>query len=340
MRQFKQLTKTKRLQLESYLKINLPKKDIAKLLGVHISTIYREIKKGEYQHLKTDLTYEIRYSCDKAETRYQENLRSKGKDLKIGNDREFACYIEDRILNGKLSPLAVLGEIKHKNLKFKTTICRNTLYSYIYKGIFENLTMKHLPLKSKRKKKRNSVAHKRAPKGTSIEDRPQEINERNTFGHWEMDCVCGSTKSTLLVLTERLTRKEIIRLMPNQKAESVQKELNKIERYLGCKRFKEMFKSITTDNGSEFADHIGLEKSIFTKMTRTKVYYCHAYSSCEKGTCERLNREIRRLIPKGSDIGKYSKDEIQFVEDWVNNYPREIFDFATSNELFNQALII
>lgn len=336
MRQFKQLTKTKRLQLESYLRINLSKKEIAKLLGVHISTIYREIKKGEYEHLNSDLTTEIRYSSDMAENKYQENLKCKGQALKIDKDFELIKYIEERIINNKLSPGAVLGEIKHKNLQFKTTISRNTLYSYIYKGVFENLTMAHLTIKSKEKKKRKKILIKRVSKGTSIEDRPKEIKSRKTFGHWEMDCVCGSSSSTLLVLTERLTRKEIIRLMPNQKAESVIKEINMLERQYGCKNFKEIFKSITTDNGLEFIDYKSLEKSIYTKQARTKLYYCHPYCSCEKGTCERINREIRRLIPKGSDLSKYSDDDIKIVENWINNYPREVLNYATSNELYKQ----
>lgn len=337
MRKFNHLTKTQRLQLESYLKINLTKREISKLLGVHISTIYREIKRGAYKHLATNLTTEIRYSSDMAEMKYRANLKEKGQELKIGKDINYAKYIESRIIKNKLSPLAVLGEIKHKQLKFNTSICVNTLYKYIYNGVFEHLTMANLTMKS-RKKRYKKLVQKRAPKGTSIEKRPQEINDRNTFGHWEMDCVCGSTKTTLLVLTERLTRKEIIRKMPNQKVASVIKEINKLEKEIGCKRFKRLFKSITTDNGSEFADYINLEKSIYTKANRTKLYYCHAYCSSEKGTCERINREIRRLIPKGIDINIFSEQQIQKVENWINNYPRQIFNFSSSNEMYEEQI--
>lgn len=337
MRKFNHLTKTQRLQLESYLKINLTKKEISKLLGVHISTIYREIKRGTYKHLTTNLTTENRYSSDMAEMKYRANLKEKGQELKIGKDINYAKYIESRIIKNKLSPLAVLGEIKHKQLKFNISICVNTLYKYIYNGVFEHLTMANLTMKS-RKKRYKKLVQKRAPKGTSIEKRPQEINNRNTFGHWEMDCVCGSTKTTLLVLTERLTRKEIIRKMPNQKAASVIKEINKLEKEIGCKRFKQLFKSITTDNGSEFADYFNLEKSIYTKANRTKLYYCHAYCSSEKGTCERINREIRRLIPKGIDINIFSKQQIQKVENWINNYPRQIFNFSSSNEMYEEQI--
>lgn len=335
MRRFKHLTKTKRLELESYLKIKMKIKEISKLLNVHISTIYREIKRGLYVHTLSDLTTETRYSSDLADIKYQDNLKSKGQDLKIGNDYELANYIEERIIKGKLSPLAVLGEIKAKALKFKTSICVNTLYSYIEKDVFENLSIKHLPMKDKKKNHKRKVVVKRCPRGTSIEYRPKEIFERKTFGHWEMDCVCGSTLPTLLVLTERLTRKEIIFKMPNQTMESVHKCMNQLEQKYG-KKFKKIFKTITVDNGSEFSDSKALEKSKFGKNNqRTKLYYCHPYCSSERGTNERINREIRRLIPKGSDISKYTTEEIQYVENWVNRYPRQIFNFKTSEELYN-----
>ena len=121
--------------------------------------------------------------------------------------------------------------------------------------------------------------------------------------------------------------------MPNQKMESVHICMNKLEHKFG-KNFKKIFKSITVDNGSEFSDSETLEKSMYGKCNkRTKVYYCHPYCSCERGTNERINREIRRLIPKGSDLSKYDK-EIEQVENWVNNYPRQVLNFTTSRELF------
>ena len=78
-----------------------------------------------------------------------------------------------------------------------------------------------------------------------------------------------------------------------------------------------------------------MEKSRYGKSKRTKIYYCHPYCSSERGTNERINREIRRLIPKGTDLSKYTKEQIKIVENWVNNYPRQIFNFMTSKDLFN-----
>lgn len=339
MRNFKHLTKTARLQLEMLLKANMPKKQIAELLGVHLSTVYREIRRGEYDHLDgSTWISEKRYSADKAHNKYLEHLKEKGVSIKLGKDHDYAEYIERRIVDDKLSPGAVLGEIKTKGLLFDTSISINTLYKYIERGYFLRLGIKHLPMKAKRKRSKRVVVTKRAPRGKSIEQRPLEILERRTFGHWEMDCVCGPTRNSLLVLTERLTRKEIIIPMRDQTAHSVVRALNALERKYG-KRFKNIFKTITVDNGSEFSDYDGIEKSVYGRNNkRTTVYYCHPYTSCERGTNERINREIRRLIPKGTDLSILSAADVQKVEDWVNDYPRRIFDYHTSRELFRAEL--
>ena len=332
-RQFKHLSKTQRNQLEMLLRANLSKREIANYLGVSISTVYREIKRGEYVHRNTDWTEEKRYSADKADYNYRQMLKEKGSQIKLGNDYEYAEYLERKIIEEKQSPKAVLGHIKKHNIHFNTTISVNTLYSYIRKGYFSNLEMKYLPRGEQKKKKKHVRVNKKAPKGTSIEQRPLTILERTSFGHWEMDCVCGPTKQSLLVLTERLTRKEIILPIQTQSATAVVKALNRIENRYG-KRFKQIFKTITVDNGTEFSNCQGIEKSMYGKGQRTKVYYCHPYSSWERGTNERINREIRRLIPKGTNLAQFTEREIQSVEEWVNNYPREIFDFETSNERF------
>ena len=333
-RQFKHLSKTQRNQLEMLLKANVSKREIAEYLGVSLSTVYREIKRGAYMHRNTDWTETMKYSADKADYKYREMLKEKGSQIKLGNDYEYAEYLERKILEEKLSPKAVLGYIKKHALPFNTTISVNTLYSYIRKGYFSTLEMKHLPKGNKQKQKKEHVrVNKKAPSGDSIEKRPLEILERLTFGHWEMDCVCGPTKQSLLVLTERLTRKEIIIPIHTQSATAVVKALNRIEFRYG-KQFKRIFRTITVDNGTEFSDCKGLEKSIYGKGQRTKLYYCHPYSSWERGTNERINREIRRLIPKGTNLAQFTEKQIQYVEEWVNNYPREIFDFETSNERF------
>lgn len=343
MRHYKTLTWNDRLKIEAWLKVNTPKKVMAEALGVHISTIYREIKRGQYEHLNTDWTTEIRYSPEKSEKKKQDFLRAKGGDLKIGNDIEYADYLEYKVAVDKYAPGAILGEIKRKGLKFNTSISKTTFYRYIEDGIFLTLTNKSLPVK------RNKTAHKydkvqraaRPPKGDSIEKRPEEIAERLTFGHWEMDCVEGKkgTKKTLLVLTERKTRNEIIRLMKDKTAASVVKTLNALEKKLGPELFAQVFQTITVDNGSEFSDFEGIEQSaMLAGHNRTKLYFCHPYSSYERGSNENQNKMVRRHYPKGYDFTDTTPAEIRKLEKWINNYPREIFDYYTSADLYEACL--
>ena len=181
---------------------------------------------------------------------------------------------------------------------------------------------------------------KTASKGDSIEKRPEEVNTRQEPGHWEMDLVvsCRGGHKCLLVLTERVTRQEIMRLIPDRTAASVVRALNTIERKYG-KLFPAVFKSITVDNGSEFADCEGLERSVSKKRgKRTKMYYCHPYCSSERGSNEKQNQMIRRKFPKGTNFDKVSPKEVKMVEDWLNRYPRKILGWYSSADMF-RALI-
>lgn len=335
-RPFNHLIYRKRLSLEAYLKVNMPVKQIAEELGVHVSTVYREIKRGAYVHRNHDWTEEVRYAPELAEQKYRDNLKDKGPQLKIGKDHALANYLEKRIADDDLTVRAVLGEIKRSGLTFSTSISVNTLYSYIEKGVFLRLTLDHLPFEGRLKKKKREVTPAKLPRGTSIEKRPIVIGERKEFGHWEMDCLIGKRGAgkVLLVLTERLSRKEIIMIMPNKKAESVVRCLNLLERKFGA-LFSSIFKSITVDNGPEFADFEGMERSRYGNKQRTKIYYCHPYCSCERGTNERMNREIRRVLPKGSDFRTITPDKVKRIEDWLNNYPRGVLDFDTPENRFN-----
>lgn len=339
MRTFKQLSFNDRLRLETLLKAKHTPKEIAEILHFHISTIYREIGRGRYEALNSDLTTEERYSPDIADQRAQENLAAKGADLKIGNEQAFADRIEEIIINDGYSPAAALAKAKEEGYSF--TVCVTTLYSYIEKGVFLHLTSKQLPVKRKDEKRvYRKVTQKRASKGESIENRPEEINNREEFGHWEMDTVVGArgvSKKSLLVLTERKTRKEIIMLLKDHTAEAVVKALDKLERKLG-KKFREIFKSITVDNGSEFADYEGMERSRRSKKKRTTVYYCHPYSSWERGSNENQNKLVRRHIPKGTNFDDKTQREIDHMTDWINNYPRRIFGYKSSEQLFNEEM--
>lgn len=340
-RRFRHLSWNDRLRIEAGLKHGLKVQEIADEIGVHRNTIYNELKRGRYMHLNSDWTEEERYSPDIAEAAYREHLSAKGPALKIGNDHRLAEYIERRIIDDGFSPAAVLGEIKVKGIQFDTSICEATLYSYIKKGVFLNLESVHLPRQGMKKRQYKHVKKTaaRPAAGVSIERRPPEIADRATVGHWEMDCVEGKkkTKETLLVLSERKARKEIIVKMKDKTSESVVAALDRIERKYG-KLFSKVFQTITVDNGTEFSDPEGLERSCLRKGKRTSVYYCHPYSSYERGTNENINGMIRRWFPKGTDFGKVPAKAIKAVEDWLNAYPRGVLGFRCANDVFAEAL--
>lgn len=333
----KYITERQRYEIETYIKVGLKPKQIAELTGKCIRTIYYEIKRGKCKQLTSELEEKEVYLADVSQQKYNENKTNKGANLKIGNDIKLCKFIEKKIKQDKYSPYAALQYIKNNNMEFKTNICTSTLYNYIDKGIILNVSNKDLPVKTKRKKRNDTrtVALNNL-KGTSIEQRPKEIMLRQEYGHWELDTVVGGHKKKgkecLLVFSERLTREELIYKIPNKKSESVVKILNQIERQLGSKQYRETFKTITCDNGVEFLDFQNMEKSIHTKIPRTKIYYCHPYSSWERGTNENTNKLIRRFIPKGAIMEEYTKNDIKDIQNWINNYPRKILQGLSATE--------
>lgn len=339
---FKHLSQNDRIKMETMLNSGHKVVEVAEYLHVHRSTIYREIKRGEYTHRNSDYTEETRYSSDLGQKNHDWNAQGKGRNIKIGNDRPLAEYIEGKIIEDKYSPEAALAAAAESGIEFTTSISVRTLYRYIDKGIFLKLTNKDLPVKGKRKKHNKKVkVQKRASAGESIENRPDEVKDREVFGHWEMDTVKGKqgvTKSCMLVLTERKTRDEIIVKLPDQKAASVVEAIDRLERKWGD-MFTKVFRSITVDNGVEFSDYEGLERSILHEgEKRTFLFYCHPYSSWERGTNENNNRLIRRHIPKGEDFDEKQDRDIEYIENWINNYPRGILGFKTSAQLFEEEI--
>jgi len=335
---FKQITERERYQIEILLKEKRTPKEIAKTLGKHTRTIEREIARGTVRLLNSDLTYKNSYCADVGQRVHQQNGANKGAGIKISQDHELLGYIEKKILKEKYAPDAIIGELQAKGTKFKVSICTKTLYNYIEKGVFARITNKDLPVKRNKRKgryQRVKVALKNL-RGTSIEERPAHIENREEYGHWEMDCVVGKkggSGATLLVLTERQTRQEIIRKMADKSQASVKKVLDQLERK-NSKTFSARFKTITVDNGTEFLNSKELEKSVREpQKTRFKMYYAHPYSSWERGSNENANKMIRRFIPKGTDIGKLALKDIRRIEYWMNNYPRRLLGYRTANEM-------
>ena len=157
-----------------------------------------------------------------------------------------------------------------------------------------------------------------SPFGLSIKERPEDINERSEVGHYEIDTVLltKAKGECLFTLTERKYRTEIIRLIPDKSAQSVNSALLEIQKDVH-------FKSLTSDNGREFAR--------LSEVVEYPIYYCHAYASFERGSNENHNRMICRHLPKGTK--KTTKKFVAYIEDWINNYPRRMFEYKSSNPM-------
>lgn len=308
-------------------------RQLAWLLRCSPATISRELRRGRVGPLYgKELEQYYSYSADVAQNHYEMQSTAKGKNLKIHKDHSFATYVSEQILVHKQSPDAIIMRLRREGSPFRTDICTRTLYSYLSMGIIPGVALSDLPYAGKRPKR----AYKRIRRalkgdGKSVDDRPRQANTREEGGHWEMDCiVSGRDKrqgvACLLVMTERKTREVIIKKLRTHTGQSVLSALNSMERSLGTKAFKERFKTITTDNGHEFLNWRAIETSCISGKKRTEQYYCHPYSSWERGSVENSNRLIRRFIPKGTDLSKVSSRTIRWIQEWMNDLPRRILN--------------
>lgn len=330
------ITEAERYQIEILCKKEYGIQEIAESIGHKYHTVRYEIRKGTVKQLDTNLEEHYVYKADYAQMVSEQNMSNRGRNLKIGSDYAFSEYVEDMVKNKKYSPEALLMHAENENLQFKTSVCVKTLYNYFDMGLFLSASCEDLPYKKQKRKKKEKVSkvslNNRS--GRSIEKRDKEIQKRESYGHWEMDTVVGGQKkgkACLLVLSERMTREEIIIKIKDRTSVSAVRALNRLERKYGSRRFREKFKTITCDNGVEFLDSDGIEKSRHTKSRRTILYYCHPYSSWERGTNENSNRMIRRFFPKGINFDEVTVEQVKKVEEWINNYPRRILGGLSSN---------
>ncbi len=250
---------------------------------------------------------------------------AKGRPLKLANNYAYADYISTQLHNG-CSPDQVVGTLRRQN---KWTVSTPTLYRYIDRDYIPDVTNSCLfTKKAKKRKYRKTQKAVKAPKGPSIEYRPKETLDRMDLGDWEMDCVVGKAlghDQTLLVLTERKTRYEIIRKLHRRTAAEVTKAVKTIvDQYP-----QGTFLTLTVDNGSEFQDYLGLVQLV------NEVYYCHPYCSSERGSNENANRLIRRWLPKGTSFKSVTQSDCDIIQDRINSMPRKILGYATAQEMFD-----
>ncbi|HFI0506207.1 TPA: IS30 family transposase [Streptococcus suis] len=303
----KHLTIDNRRLIERWKLENKSNREIAGLLGKAPQTIHNEIKRGTTIQQVRKGVYKKVYSADYAQTVYQSNRKRSVKKLILTKE------IREKILHYHKQKFSPEMMVKKKQVK----VGISTIYYWFHNGHL-GLTKADMlyPRKWKGVKKQASPNFKAA--GKSIEERPEVINLRLENGHYEIDTVLLTREKNhcLLVLTDRRSRHQIIRLIPSKTAEAVNQALTLL---LGEHRIL----SITADNGSEF-------KRLSEVFSEEHIYYAHAYSSWERGSNENHNRLIRRWLPKGTK--KTTPKEVAFIENWINNYPKKCLDYKSPSE--------
>lgn len=304
---------------------------IGKKLHRASNTIRNELRRGTTVQLdhRTMKTYQ-KYFPETGQAVYEKHRRRSCCCLKKEHPktaaflREVECLVLKTSYSLDVARQLVLSKGRYQ---MEDVVCTRTLYSYVERG---EMKMKNIDLPNKvgrkTRKKRPVAKHKY---GRSIEERGERVNLREEFGHWEIDLVLGKkTKDeALLTLTERKTRKEVIRKIQGKKEKEVLKALREILNEVPYG----VFRTITADNGREFLSLETLEEEY-----PLQVYYAHPYAAYERGSNEINNRLIRRHFKKGKPIRGYPEEKVAYVEDWMNDMPRRLLGYRTSREMFEE----
>lgn len=302
----------------------------------HLQRPYNTIKNEVVRGLVSLYNGKVhRYKADVGEKVYLENRKECRRRYRCLETARFLQYVVEHFRGeDKWSFDAAYGAaLQSGKFRREEMVCTKTLYNYANLNLFDIKNI-DLPEKLRRNTKSKTVRENKKKLGRSIEERTETVNLRTEFGHWEVDTVIGTKSETepcVVTLVERMTRMCLWIKAANHTAEAVTEALCKTMSAYESKKDL-VFKTITGDNGSEFAELSKLESG------ELKVYFTHPYTSCEKGTNECHNRMLRRFIPKWKRISDYSADEICFFADCINGLPRKILKYATPEELFEQEL--
>lgn len=312
MKNYTQLSLEERRRFNAFLDMNYSISEISRRLGRHRSTLYRELKRNQ-----TDNTY-------RATTAQQQALSRKQRPCFIQKNLTLRSYVIRRLKEG-WSPEQIAGRLKRKKSKY--TICHETIYRYIYKHNYK--LHQYLPYKKPKRRKPIAPLKFRCRYGDSrlIINRPKYVEPRNVIGHWEGDSIefKKNKKQLVITLVERKTRFVMLIKVETKSSEVVMsKIINKIKSLPPG-----MFKTITFDQGVEFANYVLLERE-----TNCSVYYCHPRSPWEKGANENMNGRLRRPLPKNLDIRKITQTALDDVETSVNKIPRKCLAYKTAEEVF------
>jgi IS30 family transposase len=319
-RKYKHLTEQDRIFLRIMLEKRYPKSKIAQMLGVDPSTIYREIKRNSCTHEYSGQKF---YWSFTAQEIY---LKRRKRGLKLEKDILLQDYVHTKLKLG-WSPYQIEGRLKIEN-EGRCLISHETIYKYIYSSYGRrNIFYSHLRRKHVWRIKRGS-RKPRIPKELLITARPEEINNRSEFGHWEGDLMIfkRGIKTNLITLRERKSRYLIA--IKNQNKEASGTALALIST---VRNIKEQIKSITFDQGSEFKKYPWIKDCL-----GANIYFCEPASPYQKGAIENINGVIRTELPREFDITHLKERTLTKIINRINNRPLKCLNYQTPAELFNK----
>ena len=307
---------------------------IADLLGRHRSTISRQLNnKINLDFIRVRGKVVRTYSATKAHDNYSKNKSHCGAKYKLFQDSNLIKYLVDCVVNKKWSPEVAIGRAKLVGWNFKIHFSAKSVYNYIDRNQI-NISPFDLRFKLRRKKpKKQYIKQNKKKLGKSIEIRPAYINDRSEFGHWEGDTVVDKNCNSILVLQESTSRKGILLKLKRHTSEEVNRQLQILKNKFG-KQFKNVFKTITFDNGSEFYKTIEFENE------NLQIYFTHPYCSYEKGGVENLNGIIRRYLPKGKNLKEITRQKLKAINEQIDNTPRKILNYQTPKEYFEKCMLV
>lgn len=312
MKKYKHLTKEQRYTISVCLRKKMSLSEIANLINVSKSTVSREIKRNSnmYRHyvaIDAQQFSELRKSVPRRPRKL-----SKDDWLDI-----------EQCLKRHWSPETIAGVRKRDG---KACVSVEWMYHIIRRDKERGGNLyTYLPHHLKRRRRPVS-AHIPIKDRVSIDERPAAVDEKSRFGDWEMDTIIGKGgKGAIVTLVERTTKKLLMAKSPMGKnAKAVARLVVQLLR-----PFERHVLSITTDNGTEFAEHKYIEKKL-----HTKVFFAHPYSSWEKGLIENTNKLVRQYIPNGTDFSSVSDDYILYVQTELNLRPRKLLNFSSPKQKF------
>ena len=319
---YNQLSKTERQEIFLLRKKGYSLRDIGKALSRNVGTISREIKRNSIvpNGKGSKPPGEKIYLPDKAELKkYQTRKYCKIYLKKLVYTEGLRQYIED-YLQKHWSPEQIAGRW---NESHETKISYRIIYRFVYSAqgqkFYECLYSKRYKPK---KRRMNTTTREMIKERVWIDERREEINKRETLGHFEGDLIVSrkGERSALLTVIERKSRYLLAEFLPNRSPKIVEQKIHKIRQI-------HFIHSITLDNGIEFKNHMNYG---------CETYFCHPYSSWEKGQIEYANRLIRRFIPKKSVISDFSPEQIQKFVEIINNTPRKCLNYKTPYEVYTQ----